>query len=297
MEKLLTSNIQLNWLRTFEMVGKLLSFTQAARELNMSQSAVSQQIQLLEHHLGQKLFTRQKRSIYLTDAGKAFLPLINDTFNQLNAGAAQIFSPRQSAIIDISVNSAFSMLWLAPHMHHFHSLYPQISVRQQGTNWSSDFKASTAELEIRYGNGQWEGFHCERLISENLRVYCSIDNAKKLRNTEDVLQLALLDVFGTPKGWQAWCEQQQVSFEAANSIQFIDSYAIAANMAANDMGVCLLYDEFVSEGIMAKQLTSPFSTTLATPNSYYLCYQSGKSLSQGARYFADWLLEESGLKR
>ncbi|MGB1239905.1 MAG: LysR family transcriptional regulator, partial [Pseudomonadales bacterium] len=80
MEKLLTSHIQLNWLRTFEAVGKHLSFTAAARELNMSQSAVSQQIQLLEHRLGQRLFTRQKRSVNLSDAGKAFLPLVDESF-------------------------------------------------------------------------------------------------------------------------------------------------------------------------------------------------------------------------
>ncbi|MEH6446162.1 MAG: LysR family transcriptional regulator [Oceanospirillaceae bacterium] len=297
MDKLLTSNIQLNWLRTFEAVGKHLSFTVAARELNMSQSAVSQQIQLLEHRLGQRLFTRQKRSIFLTDAGKAFLPLINESFHQLNRGAAQIFSPRESAIIDISVNSAFSILWLSTHMRRFNALFPQISVRQQGTNWSSDFKASTAELEIRYGTGHWEGFHSQLLVTPELRVYCSIENAKKLRHAKDVLHFALLDVFGTPKGWQAWCEQQAIDIEQASSIHYIDSYAIAANMAANDMGICLLYDDLVEHGMIAKQLTSPFTTTLKTKSSYYLCYQSGKALSQSARYFADWLLEETSLNR
>ena len=85
MEKILTRNIQLNWLRTFEAAGRHLSFTLAAQELNMSQSAVSQQIQLLEHHLDQQLFVRAKRSIQLTDAGRAFLPLLQDTLNQLNA--------------------------------------------------------------------------------------------------------------------------------------------------------------------------------------------------------------------
>lgn len=292
MEKLLTSNIQLNWLRTFEAVGQHLSFTAAARELNMSQSAVSQQIQLLEHHIGQRLFTRQKRSIYLTDAGKAFLPLINDSFHQLNTGAAQIFSPRQSAIVDISINSAFSLLWLSTRLQRFNALFPQIAIRQQGTNWSSDFKASTAELEIRYGSGQWEGFQSERLVAPQLRVYCSVENAKQLRRPEDVMHFALLDVFGTPKGWQAWFEQQGLALAQASSVQYMDSHATAASMAANGMGICLLYDALVAQGVIAQQLTSPFSEALETQSSYYLCYPSGKVLSAGARYFADWLLEE-----
>lgn len=291
MQKLLTSDIQLNWLRTFEAVGKLLSFTAAARELNMSQSAVSQQIQLLEHRLGHRLFTRQKRSIYLTDAGKAFLPLINESFHQLNVGAAQIFSERESTIIDISVNSAFSVLWLSIHMQQFNDRFPHISVRQQGTNWSSDFKTSTAELEIRFGTGHWEGFQSQLLVTPTLRMYCSIENAKKLRHAQDILHFPLLDVFGTPKGWQAWCEQQQLDIAAASSVHYIDSYAIAASMAANGMGICLLYEELVKQGVIAQQLTSPFPDSLATQSSYYLCYQSGKKLSAGAQLFADWLLE------
>ncbi|MGB1240012.1 MAG: LysR substrate-binding domain-containing protein, partial [Pseudomonadales bacterium] len=157
----------------------------------------------------------------------------------------------------------------------------------------SDFQASTAELEIRYGSGQWEGFQCERLIKPELRLYCSLESAKKLRRPADVVHFDLLDVFGTPKGWREWCEQHNTALTAANAVQYMDSHATAATMAANGMGLCLLYDALAAEGVLAQQLISPFSEALETQGSYYLCYPSGKVLSTGARCFADWLLEES----
>ena len=136
MDKLLTNNIQLNWLRTFEAAGRRLSFTLAAQELNMSQSAVSQQVQLLEHHLDQRLFVRINRTIQLTDSGRAFLPLVQDSLRQLNNGAAQIFTPLNDAVIEINVNTAFSVLWLSSRLQRFNAIYPQISIRQLGTNWA-----------------------------------------------------------------------------------------------------------------------------------------------------------------
>lgn len=292
MDKLLTSKIQLNWLRTFETVGTCLSFTRAAAELHMSQSAVSQQMQLLEHHLGQQLFIRVKRTVQLSDAGKAFLPLVEENLKQLNIGAAKIFSPRESATVDVSVNSAFSVLWMGPRLHHFTAIYPQISIRQLGSNWSSDFEISTAELEIRYGSGSWEGFTSERLITPKLRPYCSLENARWLRQPEDLLSLTLLDVIGTPKGWEAWCEGHQLDMHQSRSLQYMDSHGTAVSMAANGLGVCLMYDELMQHGVLAQQMTAPFTDTIDTDGSYYLCYRSGKALSEGARYFADWLLEE-----
>lgn len=292
MDKMLTSKIQLNWLRTFETVGNCLSFTRAAEELHMSQSAVSQQMQLLEHHLGQQLFIRVKRSVLLSDAGKAFLPLVEESLKQLNVGAAKIFSPRESATVDVSVNSAFGILWLAPRMQKFNGIYPQISIRQLGTNWSSDFDISTAELEIRYGTGSWSGFTAERLVTPVLRPYCGVENTRWLRKPEDILSMTLLDVIGTPKGWEAWCEHYGLDIQQARSLQYMDSHGTAVTMAANGLGMCLMYDELMQTGVLASQLTAPFSESITTEGSYYLCYKSNTTLSQGARYFVDWLLEE-----
>ena len=294
MKEMLTNNIQLNWLRTFEAAGRRLSFTLSAQELNMSQSAVSQQIQLLEHHLNQKLFLRANRTIQLTDAGRSFLPLVQDSMRQLNTGAAQIFTPLNQAVVEVNVNSAFGVLWLAPRLHRFNTIYPQITIRQLGTNWATDFDISTAELEIRYGAGNWPGFECHPLVSKQLRPYCSVANAKRIRQPSDLNGMMLLDVIGTPQGWSKWLEMMELDNTEEQSHQYMDSHATAVSMAANGFGVCLMYDELMREGVLAKQLVAPFVDSIPTEGSYYLCYQSDKDLSDASRIFRDWLLGSGG---
>jgi LysR family glycine cleavage system transcriptional activator len=296
MNKGLTSNIQLNWLRTFEAAARQLSFTLAADELNMSQSAVSQQIQLLEHHLDQQLFVRANRAIQLSDAGRAFLPLVQDAMRQLNAGAAQIFTPLNASVVEVNVNTAFGVLWLAPHLSSFSAIYPQISVRQLGTNWSSDFSISTAELEIRYGNGNWAGYEVFPLITPHLRPYCTPQNAKRLRSPSDLEGLPLLDVIGTPQGWDSWLEQMELQDLKEQPRHVTDSHACAVAMAASGFGVCLIYDDMVQEGVLAKQLVAPFIDCISTEGNYYLCYLSDRELSQAATVFRDWLLNKTSYR-
>ncbi|OMH29143.1 LysR family transcriptional regulator [Motiliproteus sp. MSK22-1] len=292
MDKLLTNNIQLNWLRTFEAAGRRLSFTLAAEELNMSQSAVSQQVQLLEHHLDQRLFVRINRTIQLTDSGRAFLPLVQDSLRQLNNGAAQIFAPLNDAVIEINVNTAFSVLWLASRLQRFNAIYPQISIRQLGTNWATDFDISTAELEIRYGTGQWSGLESHRLIDPRLRPYCTAEYAKRLRRPEDLETLPLLDVLGTAQGWDSWLETMDLETLKSQPRQYMDSHATAVSMAANGFGVCLMYDELMQEGVLASQLVAPFMDSICTDNSYYLCYKDEGSMSSASQIFKNWLLSD-----
>ncbi|MBU2965096.1 LysR family transcriptional regulator [Amphritea sp. 2_MG-2023] len=290
MKEILTNNIQLNWLRTFEAAGRKLSFTLSAQELNMSQSAVSQQIQLLEHHLNQQLFVRANRSIQLSDTGRSFLPLVQECLRQLNAGAAQIFTPLNKTVIEVNVNTTFSVLWLSTRLQRFNEIYPQITIRQLGTNWPTDFNISTAELEIRYGTGHWPGFESHPLVSPVLRPYCSMDTANRLRKPADLEGMPLLDVIGTPQGWSGWLKEMKLDHLQGQTRQFMDSHAAAVTMAANGFGVCLMYDELMGEGVLAKHLVAPFDESITTEGSYYLCYQGDKDLSAASRIFRDWLL-------
>lgn len=293
MDKKLTNSIQLNWLRTFEVAARELSFTLAAQELNMSQSAVSQQIQLLEHHLNNRLFVRANRSIQLSDTGRAFLPMVQNAMRQLNVGANQIFSPLNASVVDISVNTAFSVLWLAPHLANFHAVYPQIMVRQSGNNWDADFERSTAELEIRYGQGDWPGFDVYPLITPRLRPYCSSENARRLSSPNDLV-MPLLDVIGIPDGWDKWLEHMNLTHLLEQPRHYMDSHAAAVTMAANGFGICLMYDDMMQTGTLAQQLSAPFIDSITTSGTYYLCHRQGENLSQASEVFRDWLLNLSG---
>ncbi len=293
MKRLLTNTIQLNWLRTFEVASRHLSFTSAAEELSMSQSAISQQIQLLEHHLDQKLFVRANRAIRLTDAGQAFVPLVCESLHQLNVGAAQIFAASNDAVVNVNINATFAVLWLAPHLLHFSQIHPQITIRQRSTNWSTDFDISTADLEIRYGSGSWPGFESFSLLKPKLRPYCTAANAQRIRQPSDLITLPLVDVIGTPQGWTQWLEHMNLSDLDMQVRQYTDSHAAAVSMCADGVGVCLMYDEMMQQGILASQLVAPFAESIDTEGGYYLCHHVDKELSVASHLFKDWLLSNT----
>jgi LysR family glycine cleavage system transcriptional activator len=283
------SNLQLNWLRTFEAAGRLLSFSLAAEELNLSQSAVSQQIKLLEHKLGKELFLRKTRSLQLTTEGRALLDVVREGLQRLNAGMSSIFSSSAEGVLELHVNNTFGELWLAPRIGRFIAHRPQLSVRMLQTNWDLEYEAANTELEIRYGNGTWPGFETHSLLPHTLRPYCSISLAGKLRSAEGFEQIPLIDVLGTPNGWLDWKRVYRPETAERPARIHVDSYAIAASMAIEGIGACLLYDDFVSGSRLEPYLVCPFDAPIGCDAGYYLTWRSDKTLSAAAIEFCAWL--------
>jgi len=188
------------------------------------------------------------------------------------------------------VNTAFVVLWLAPRLQNFNVIYPQVSIRQRNNNWSENFEISTAEIEIRYRKGSWQGFDCYRLVKPSLRLYYTPANAKQIRDHSDLSHMPLLDVVGTPQGWDAWLNKMKLSHLPMQTRQYMDSYATSASMAESGTGICLMYDELLQEGAYSRRLVAPFIESIDTDSSYYLCYRSDKALSEASFLFKDWLL-------
>lgn len=288
------SNMQLNWLRTFEAVGRHLSFSAAAAELSMSQSAVSQQIKLLEHKLGKPLFVRQTRSIQLTVSGRAYLAVVREGLWHIEQGKNSIFNSVAEGILELRVNNSFAQLWLAPRIDRFIELYPQISLRMYGMNWEADEPPSGAELEIRYGGGNWPHYDIQQLLSTELKPYCSLGAASRLRSAGGLLSIPLIDVLGTPNGWSDWLSVHRHDDVESYRRFFVDSYAVAASMAIEDAGVCLLNEELVEKSRLHEQLISPLYQRIDSLAGFYLLKPVNQPMSGAAQVFCHWL--ESELK-
>lgn len=284
--------LQLNWLRTFAAVGRHLSFSAAADELNMSQSAVSQQILLLEHRVGRKLFLRGHRSIELTMAGRAYLGVVREALHHIEHGMEGIFNTAAQGVLELSVNNSFAQLWLAPRFKRFMRLYPQISVRVYGVNWEADAPATSAELEIRYGGGTWPGFEATDLLARGMRPYCSRATAAEVRGSGGLHGLTLIDVLGTPIGWTEWLVQHSAGAASAHARVPVDSFAIAAEMAAHDAGVCLLSEDLISASRLRASLVSPLDHAVDDQAGFYLLQPRDRPMSGAARAFSEWLRSE-----
>ncbi|MFT7053839.1 MAG: LysR family glycine cleavage system transcriptional activator [Psychromonas sp.] len=286
----------LNWLKTFEAAARLLNFSAAGRELHLTQSAVSQQVRLLEHHLGEPLFIREHRRVYLTNSGMAYLPVVQSAISNLQRNTSEIFSPLGEGRLVIEVSIAFSVIWLSPRLSRFCAQYPGLKLQLVHANWNNEFNRSPADITIMHGNGDWNGMQLQPLFTPELKPYCSPRLASQLSDPDDLLSLPLIEVLGNRQGWPEWFQKASVETDSADILYHkTDNLAAGISMAEAGLGVFLGYPDFFTDQPDSSKLLAPFDICLETEDNYYLAYPEGRPLSKSATVFKKWLLSELGL--
>ncbi len=284
----------LNWLHTFEASARHLNFTHAATELCLTQGAVSQQIRLLESHLGVALFQRLARGLSLTKEGRAYYPVVQDAISRLSVGTSEIFSPDSQSLVKIRGSLSFFSYWLAPKLADFKALHPHIDIRYASHIWLAEWDAEE-DMEIRWGHGDWQGLLSQRLTWDSLMPVCSpaLPQHTRLDTPADLTNHTLLHVLGYEEGWGYWLNimgEDQVDF--SRGMQF-DTLVSTLRMAELGQGVALARSSMVSELIAQGRLIAPFAKQVEASESFYLVKESSVPLHSAAQVFFDWLLEQA----
>lgn len=280
----------LNWLKTFATASQRLNFTSAAKALNMTQSAVSQQIRLLENHLGQPLFHRQHKKLTLTNTGKAYLPFVLEALELIQRSTHDIFSPIKYGTLTAQVNTAFLLLWLTPRIREFTELYPDITLRLISVNWDNDRLGMSTDLIINHGRGVWHNVSIHPLLTPRLRPFCSPEIAHKLRGEATFNDFALIDVLGNHQQWNDWFKVSDIKKSGEQITHQVDSASTAVQLAIQGAGICLSYDELVADEVARGNLVAPLEVSIETVDNYYLLHNIDLPLSKTAEVFKDWLL-------
>src|SRR3954465_10401211 len=152
----------LNGLRAFEAAARHLSFTQAASELNVTQTAISHQIKRLEEELGIRLFVRQNRALTLTPQAVDYLPGIRAAFNDLRLATDRLLRKDDDHVLTVSTLASLAAKWLLPRLTAFQEAHPGIDVRITTSTNLVDFQRDNVDAAIRYGRGQWAGLRARR---------------------------------------------------------------------------------------------------------------------------------------
>ncbi|TPE46491.1 LysR family transcriptional regulator [Maribrevibacterium harenarium] len=280
----------LNWLRTFEVSARSLNFTKAAQELHLTQGAVSQQIRLLERHLGVALFVRLPRGLALTDEGMSYLPVVQDSISRLAAATNELFNQDQRPPVKIRGSLSFFVHWLAPRLTEFNQLHPNIDIRYISSLWVKDSDADD-DFEIRWGNGKWPGYLSHRLSWDTLFPVCSPALLERvpLVTTADLANHTLLHVLGYEEGWGYWLSMaNEERVDPAHGMQ-LDTLLASLRLAEVGVGVALARSSMVEDLLASGQLVEPFSLRVPASESFYLVQKSGTDLSYEAGIFFDWL--------
>ncbi len=282
----------LNWLRSFEASARLLSFTAAAEELHITQSAVSQQVKLLEHFLGQPLFLRRPRSLQLTDAARNYLPSVNQAFRVLRDGTSEFLTDPEDAALEVKANNAFSVFWLMPRLGRFMVANPDIRVRVSTALWTTDFAGANAGVEIRYGRGEWEGVEGVQLSQEYLYPVCAPSIAGRLSDPEDLIAETLLQLIHLADGWEYWFRNTETHHPSPTDGHYFDTFVLAYDMARRGHGIAMGHDMLCRDLIKSGDLVKPFDMTVEAQDNYYMVLPQGEQSSAEACAFRDWVMSE-----
>lgn len=163
----------LNAVRAFESAGRHESFKRAADELNVTASAISQQVQILEDFLGTMLFERHPRGLRLTGHGRAYLAAASGALGQLGDATARVRAPDRNKVFTVSTTASFATQWLVPRLWSFTQRNPEVDVRVSATDRRVDLATEDVDLAIRHGRGDYQGVRTELLIEEYMIPVCS----------------------------------------------------------------------------------------------------------------------------
>jgi len=225
------NDLPLEWVRAFEAAGRLGSFTAAAKETGLTQAAVSQRIGYLERRLAYKLFIRKPRGVDLTVHGEAWLPYVSGSLKSIGQSSAELFGLRRTQLT-IAASASVIQHWLAPRLEHNND---QLQLTFSTMVLEADFKQQSADIEVRYGNGQWPDRNAMALFTEQLTPLVS---PALLNTVSDWQQLPKLAVSGPRMGWHDWA---QLSGHGANPMSpyRFDSQSCAMAAALQGLGVVL----------------------------------------------------------
>jgi LysR family glycine cleavage system transcriptional activator len=267
-----------------------LSFTKAAEELSVTQSAVSHQVKALEDWAGIPLFRREGRHMALTEAAAKFLPAITAALDQvaLASRKLQAVDPGQGWLT-VAVMPSFAAKWLVPRLADFREKNPGVDV------WIATFEAQTGALAadvdvaIRYGKGDWPGLSCVKVLSEELFPVCAPKLAAELREPADLARMTLLHD-EMREDWAMWFQAAGVTKADATRGPGFDDSGLLIQAAIEGLGVALGRSVLVKGDLQAGRLVRPFAASLPAESAFYLVYPPELENEAKVKAFREWLI-------
>jgi LysR family glycine cleavage system transcriptional activator len=285
----------LNALRAFEAAARHENLTRAAEELCVTQGAVSHQVKALESELGVKLFQRARRRLALSEVGRAYLDVVRDAFDRLDAGTQSIQRREQSGVLTVSTSPNFAAKWLVHRLGTFAAAHPGVDLRVGATMEHVDFVRDAIDIAIRHGEGNWPGLHVTRLCDEVLFPVCSarlVGRPARLRDPSDLSRVPLLRL-DKNDAWAQWLEAAGVTGVDLQRGPVFNQASLAIDAAVDGQGVALARTALAAGDLLSGRLVRPFAMVLPATFAYYIVCPRAVAARPKVVAFREWLLAEA----
>lgn len=283
--------LPLTALRTFEVAGRLRSFTLAGEELHISQAAVSRQVRELEDRLKHPLFERRHRSVVLTPAGEILLAVLTRTFDEIDVALERLEGDRDPATVTVSVEPSFASAWLVPNLPSFRNEHPGIDIIVDADPRLTDFRSSDARLAIRHSANKtsWPRSESRHLADVLMTPVISADlvgDRSALQKPADLLHLPLIHE-ETRDLWQRWFAAASVETPIQRGTVYTDG-ALVLQATLQGEGVALVDEILAKDHLISGRLWRPFPLSISY-GAYFLVTRQFAHLSEEESSFASWL--------
>lgn len=268
----------LAWFRAFEAAARRLSFTAAAEEIGLTQSAVSQHVKSLETSLGVPLFIRRARSLSLTDEGRKLLPQVAVALETLTTAARSFETGPSENLLTVATSVSVAQWVIAPRLAEFTAQHPSIRLRFLSTIWPDDFNTTLADVEIPFGSQKQVGNGAVQLDQNGLVA------VKSSALLGEFNTLPLIESVGTSGGWSTFA--QVVGTPVVPKI-FVDTYGAALTLALHGNGVALVSEFLAKSALNNKQLVLAHEAVPPSNEGYFLRVKTGNPT---AETFRAWFL-------
>lgn len=293
----------LDLLKGFEAAARNLSFTKAAHELFVTQSAVSRQVKALEDHLGVQLFRRRHRELLLTEPGQALYKAVGEALGTVRNAVARL-SGRASGMLTVTTTISFASLWLVPRLVQFRALHPEVDVRIAATNEMTDLERDGIDLAIRYCSPEAAGAGAVGLFGEKAFPVCApvLVSRGQLASPQDLARYVLLH-YDDPErrspwlSWEVWFELVKAhGVKPAGTLRF-SHYDQMIQAALDGHGIGLgrspLVDRWVKEGRLVLPFGRRFISSPAQSRAYFILVSPSAKGRPEVERFSGWVQQEA----
>ncbi|WP_268798610.1 LysR family transcriptional regulator [Pseudomonas huanghezhanensis] len=281
---------------SFEAAARHESFTKAAAELSLTQSAICRQIASLEAFLNVELFRRSRRGVKLTEAGLSYSRRVATQLDAVERDTLSVMGNQGTNVIELAVVPTFGTQWLLPRLKEFQRKHADVTINL--TNRTRPFLFADTEFDaaIYFGDADWPGTESHRLMSENPMPVCSptLLAGRTHLTAKQLAEMPLLQQTTRPYAWRQWFSSMDMSIARDMTGPRYELFSMLAQAATHDMGIALIPPFLIQRELLENRLIIANDHSLSSTKAYYLMIPERKLESASLKAFRDWLVDQAG---
>ncbi|AOY91141.1 LysR family transcriptional regulator [Cupriavidus sp. USMAA2-4] len=284
-------------LQAFEAAARHSSFTLAAKDLHVTQGAVSKQVRSLEHFLGAELFERVRQRLVLTDAGRRYLARVQPSLAEIEAASVELMARQgRGGTLHIASLPTLGAKWLIPRLPQFFARHPEVTLEFVPHAQGYDFARPDLDAAIRFGDGIWPGSLADYMIGREVLPVCrpgllAGEPGGMAASPATLLRYPLLHHTTVPEAWSDWLSALGVDAREAWGGARFDQFSLLTQAAVSGLGIALIPRCLIEEELALGALVVAHPARVLSRKGYYLCYPEQKQHLPALQTFRAWVME------